>query len=198
MIVWVVTNRLVIGWIFSLFWGVCHRSYPSLLLWRLSATSEVHCHLVTTKSDNMSCHCQHAIGRRLHVSRKVVWLDATHVVSSNKHSSLAIWSPTALPSPSEVCDYIGRSLPFFSVKQKEMSGLQEAFWHFVPSGRWETIMSRCSSSLNDGTKHGGMATLSSQLHLLMISAFTTIEWLSWCTAYARESTNVPGQYDGGS
>ena len=120
MIVWVVTNRLVIGWIFSLFWGVCHRSYPS-------TTTEVHCHLVTTKSDNMSCHCQHAIGRRLHVSRKVVWLDATHAVSSNKHSSLAIWSPTALPSPSEVCDYIGRSLPFFSVKQKEMSGLKEVF-----------------------------------------------------------------------
>ena len=49
------------------------------------------------------------------------------LVFSNKHSSLAIWSPMALPSPSEVCDYIGRSFPFFSVKQKEMSGLQEAF-----------------------------------------------------------------------
>ena len=31
--------------------------------------------------------------------------------------------------------------------------------------------------LNDGTKHDGMATLFSQLHLLMISAFTTVERL---------------------
>ena len=63
------------------------------------------------------------------------WHDVTHAVSSNKQRSLAIWSPTALPSSSEVYDYIGRSLPFSSVKQKEMPrGLQEALWHFVPSG----------------------------------------------------------------
>ena len=69
----------------------------------------------------------------------------------------AIGSPTALPSSREVCDCILYRKKF-ALLQREAERNRLAIVH-----------------LNDGTKHVGMATLFSQFHLLMISAFTTVE-----------------------
>ena len=88
---------------------------------------------------------------------------------------IAIWSPKAMPYSSGVCEYTGRSLPFFSVKQKECSGLIASRGHNVPSRDESSPCLDEVAQLNDGTKHDGMEDLFSRFHLLMIYVFTKVE-----------------------
>ena len=118
MIVRVVTNWLVIGWIVSLVWGV-PRSYP------LSTA-------IVAPFNN-------------HV-RSYPWVDSYCCGALQQPwKPIAIWSPKAMSYSSEVCDYIERSLPFLAWSGKSVQDLKQVV--DISSYReTRAIMSRWSCS----------------------------------------------------